>query len=72
MSAAFEKYFKDNYKPVPGVDRNTAALLRMSAREAFVVCWNTALNEATEALHGVYEYPKATEIITALKVTKGT
>ena len=68
MSAAFDKFFKENYQELAGVDRNTAALMRISARQAFANCWNAALAAALESLHATYEYPKASEIISDLNV----
>lgn len=42
----FEEWFAENYTDVTGVDRNTRALLRASARQAFTNCWNAAVDEA--------------------------
>jgi hypothetical protein len=63
----FEKFFSLSYKDVPGVDRNTAAIFRAGARDAFKACWNSALDAASTAA-GPEVLTAAHERIRALKV----
>lgn len=61
----FEEFFSANHKDIPGIDRNTQALMRVSARAAYANCWNAAIDEAMRC---VATRPISVESLKNLKV----
>lgn len=69
----FDQFFAANHKDIPGIDRNTQALMRAAAREGLAACWNAAIDAAQLALKDSWELPSDSPAVTAiekLKVTK--
>lgn len=67
----FEEFFKANHKDVPGIDRNTQALVRLAARTAFANCWNTAIDEAARWIAAPGDSSEEAQLMArALKVSK--